>query len=475
MVRILLAFFLLPFLSGCLVETPNEAQTGGPSGSDPNDPAFTREAIRVLGRIYLHNDGTRQWMDTDSGDAQPLPGATATSQGVTYTFPYEPTLSEDVMTSGLAQFSLATSQTFAASGGAPVFVATILVDGTASGSAAGSGTNVVLIPIPTLIRAGSALALEVCFCGAATDASAVVFEPDLSLLDIPGPATTECGPDALPTGRAEVVPNGSQWMAKRTDRGTGPAPQRYETLDLTTHNGGIEVQRGGSGTYTLEATLHAYGRTADEARASLDALCIEVERSRDGTALTAALIATDGVTQAWNNRGADLDLTVPTASATDVRLDASNGAINLEGLQVGTLGIDTSNGDVVVHADAQDATIDSSNAGIDLRGAFGDLDASTSNGDIDIDIRPAGTGSLTWLLDSSNAAIRGTVATGATIGYDARASTSNDDASLDLAGAQPVGEQDDDEKHVRTQGYDTRETRVDFTLDTSNAEIDVSG
>lgn len=475
MARALLALLLLPLLSGCLVETPEEAQADG-SGATSSDPAFSREAVRVLGRLYLHNDGTRQWMDARSGDDLPLPGVTATSQGNTFTFPYEPTLSEDVMTAGLAQFTLATSNTVAVTGEAPAFVATLVVDGTASGSVAGQGSgNLVLIPIPALIRAGSSLTLEICFCGAATDLSLVVFEPAQSVLDIPGPSTTECGPDALATGKADVQPNGSQWVARRTDVGTGPAPQAYQTLGVTTHNGGIDVQRGGSDSYSLEANLQAYGATADEARARLDAMCINVDRSSDNADLTAMLVATDGLSQPWNNRGASIALSVPTASAANVQLDASNGGIDLSGVQIGTLGLDTSNGDVTVHADVQDAVIDSSNGGLDLQGGFGDLEATSSNGGITLDLRPLGQGSLTWFLDTSNAEIEGTVATGTSIGYDARAATSNGDATLDLSGAEPVGEQDDDEKHVRTQGYDSRETRVELTLDSSNGGISVSG
>lgn len=472
MIRAGLAIALVVVLSGCLVQTPDEAQqpAADSTGTSPEAP----EGV-VLGRVHLHNDGTRQWMSSQPGDALPLPGLTATTQGATYTFPYEPTLSETVATAGFAQVSLATSTTFSITGETPVYTATLLIDDLPVGSASARGSgDIAAIPLPATIPAGSALALQICFCGTLTDLSGVVFEPDASFLDVLGPlAGASCGETALDPGAPSVQSQGSQWVASRTDKGSWPAPARHQALSLSTHNGNLFVERSGSGDDVLETVLEARGATSDEALARLAALCIVITRSADGTSLGAKLVATDNLPQLWNNRGASMELQVPAAESDEVRLDASNGAISVTGLRAATLLADSSNGGLTLHADVQDLTAESSNGGLDLEGAFGNVEASTSNGGISFMGKPWGDGAWAWVLDTSNGPIDARVTTGSDLGYDVEGSTSNAAVTLDLVDSQAVGSQRETSKHVRTNGYEQRGQRVAFTLDTSNGSIDL--
>lgn len=473
MLRRALGLALLVLLSGCLVEPDSSVvQDPGTNGGNPNDAALPADGL-VLGRLYLHHDGTRMWMDNqpsgEATDALPLPGLTAAGEGATYTFPLEPTASRDVVTSGLAMVALATSSTFGVMGGAPVFEARFLVDGQVVGSAAGG--REIAVPVPALIPAGSSVALEVCYCGSLTDLSGAVFEPGASLLDVPGPGQAACGADALTPGATSVRRQGNQWIASRTDSASGSAPVRYDTLALTTANGGIAVDREGSG-FRFTAVLHAGGATAEQAQARLDQLCVRFDLG--GDSLTARLVSLDSSNSPWNSRGADFTLGTEAAGADRVELRASNGGLQLSGLDVATLEAGTSNDQVVVRGDVRDAQVSTSNDAIDLAGAFGDLDASTSNGAIQLDARPWGDGGWTWDLQTSNDAIRAQVVTGETIGYDVAGRTSNDDVTLDLADAQPVGTQRETSKHVRSNGYDGRAQRVALSMASSNDGITLS-
>ncbi len=476
MMRASLAVGLLILLSGCLAQAPNETPSAqGPPSNNGAGPSLAEESM-VLGRLRLHNDGTHMWMDSQREDDLPLPAATASTQGNAFSFPYEPTLMRDVATAGFAQIAIVASTTVALVGNAPVFKATAVVDGVPVGSVSGRGSgNVFAIPMPPTIRAGSELALELCFCGDGTDVSAVVFEPADSYLEILAPSAAACTDGSLTPGPSQVTQQGNQWVASRTDHGTGGAPQHFASLALTTHNGNLDLRRTGTGNYALEARLEARGNTADEAQARLDAMCIDIERSGDGASLSAHLVATDGLSQPWNNRGASIALDVPGASAGEVHLDASNGDIDVAGLQIDVLEADTSNGGLTVQGEVQDLALDTSNAQITLDGAFGDIAADTSNGGISLTARPLGNGGHDWVLTTSNAGIEADVATGPDIGYDATGSTSNADVTLDLPDSQAVGSQRDTSKHVRTNGYDARPQRIELTLDTSNADIDLQG
>ena len=154
------------------------------------------------------------------------------------------------------------------------------------------------------------------------------------------------------------------------------------TLIVNGDNGWIKVNTGTDDEVRIQATLRGIDR-------------IDYEVSQDGNTITVLA----EIDQGWfiSNVGVDITITAPVS--TDMELEISNGAIELNGIE-GTGTLRTSNGEIVlenvkgdfegrtsngkIEVDTLEGTafLRTSNGGLDLKGVTGEVDAETSNGGI---------------------------------------------------------------------------------------------
>ena len=154
------------------------------------------------------------------------------------------------------------------------------------------------------------------------------------------------------------------------------------TLVVNNDNGWIKVNTGTDNEVRVQATLRGIDR-------------IDYEVSQDGNTITVL----SEIDQGWFISNVGVDITITTPVNTDVELETSNGAIELNGIE-GTGTLRTSNGEIVlenVKGDFEGETsngkievetlegtafLRTSNGGLDLKGVTGEVDAETSNGGI---------------------------------------------------------------------------------------------
>lgn len=285
-----------------------------------------------------------------------------------------------------------------------------------------------------------------------------------------------CIGDPLPQGELQASPGatdgptihtercGDDWCATAVYSFSGTLHEAT-TVNLRALNGHVTVS--GDEAVRAEVTIETWARApgAAEAREAIGRLTVRHGIGEDGLA---AVVEGPGVSLGSGvSHGAHIDAALPVSIGGDI--DTSNGRITLEGLRVRDLTVDTSNGRVVMDSvHGRDLHVDTSNARIeadDLRIA-GSLEVDTSNGDIDMAIRP--TGDLRMSVGSSNGDITLELQEEADIGYVLRATTSNSDIAESMSEARLEGDEDD--ATLRTSG-DARDIQVTGRVDTSNGAI----
>jgi hypothetical protein len=158
-------------------------------------------------------------------------------------------------------------------------------------------------------------------------------------------------------------------------------------IDVESANGHITVVAGQAADVVVTAKL----RAVTQERA--DAATVTTDRDPSGKLLVRVV---------WpekrrNNEACSFEITVPDASG--VKLDTSNGRIEIEGL-AGQAQLETSNGEISVTNHAGPVNADTSNGAIVLKNVGAPVKADTSNGAIRVEFAPTAVG---WFkLDSSN-------------------------------------------------------------------------
>jgi hypothetical protein len=234
------------------------------------------------------------------------------------------------------------------------------------------------------------------------------------------------------------------------------------TLVVNGDNGWIKVNTGTDDEVRIQATLRGIDR-------------IDYEVSQDGNTITVLA----EIDQGWfiSNVGVDITITAPVS--TDVELEISNGAIELNGIE-GTGTLRTSNGEIVlenVKGDFEGRTsngkievdtlegaafLRTSNGGLDLQEVTGEVDAETSNGGISYsgDMIAGGDNRLITSNGNVDVELLGTPS------IELDASTSNGDITSEL----PITATTTGDDHlVGTIG----DGEADLYIKTSNGDITV--
>ena len=192
-------------------------------------------------------------------------------------------------------------------------------------------------------------------------------------------------------GGCVIHVGGQQWQdADYARETTLEVPHEAgRVLDVDTHNGKIEVVRGGTGSVRVEAEIYAISRER--------ANTVEIVARQDGDTLH---VHAKWPERRKSNERVSFVVTIPDVEA--VLADTSNGSILVEGLDgdhaletsngkirikdgEGELRVRTSNGSVVLEGWEGDADLRTSNGAISVREHEGGLRAETSNGRIDAD------------------------------------------------------------------------------------------
>ena len=234
------------------------------------------------------------------------------------------------------------------------------------------------------------------------------------------------------------------------------------TLVVNSDNGWIKVNTGTDDEVRIQATLRGIDR-------------IDYEVSRDGNTITVVA----EIDQGWfiSNVGVDITITAPVN--TDVELETSNGAIELNGIE-GTGTLRTSNGEIVlenvkgdfegrtsngkIEVDTLEGTafLRTSNGGLDLQEVIGEVDAETSNGGIPYsgDMIPGGDNRLITSNGNVDVELMGT----RSIKLDA--STNNGDVTSEL----PITATTTSDDHlVGTIG----DGEADLYIESSNGDVTI--
>ncbi len=296
-----------------------------------------------------------------------------------------------------------------------------------------------------------------------------------------------------------------------------------EAGDLTTmvSAGSITVLVEDRADYLVQASLEVRAPTEDQARATLERTRLDHRDSvEDGVLVLSDEAVTDPVPAPVPlpiqppvivtgdvQLIVHLTITLPLPPAVSADLGSSSGDILVQNLRGATLDADSSSGDIVAQAirvgrstfsassgdvvveglegeemeavtssgdvHAKDLVLESvavstSSGDATLRGAFDDLDASTSSGGIDVEAAPQKSGKFD--LDASSGSIELKLPSEGHA-YHAEASTSSGDIDVDL----PDADVDEEEDHVEatTPGFEDADLATDIEATTSSGDIGI--
>lgn len=232
-------------------------------------------------------------------------------------------------------------------------------------------------------------------------------------------------------------------------------------VSLTTFNGAIDVGTGDEGQWSVVATLEARSATAEGAKANLDNVELAWSHEERGSHFLDVEARQKVQAQAGDGYAASLDVTMPRSLVMTLVATTSNGVIDVDGALTDGLALQTSNGQIKARASVTQVSL------------------ATSNGAIDADLTPTGSGRMT--MATSNGAISVTVPEGPRHGYDIEGRTSNGEIDYDLrdgeSGGCPGGSQyytpPCTARDFRTHGFAERDIQSRMSLSTSNGAISV--
>ncbi len=212
----------------------------------------------------------------------------------------------------------------------------------------------------------------------------------------------------------------------------------------------------------------AYNKYSVQVEAFLPAdAMIDLELESSNGAISLSDVAS-GEMQLYTSNGA---FSFDNVYAESIHAETSNGAISLKDINGGTIELQTSNG-AIDFEEVTGSRIDvvTSNGKVEGRLEAPDTSVITSNGGIDL-VLPC-TVSGRYVLRTSNAQVRLKVSPSSGVGYDLDSSTSNGAINIDL----PNLEYSVDRrmsKEARTLGFEGKEVQITIDARSSNGNMDI--
>lgn len=274
---------------------------------------------------------------------------------------------------------------------------------------------------------------------------------------IEGMSAEETAEDAVgicPDNGITIPPGG--WCGERTLLVEGRIGlDRLPLVDLRSVNGDVEIREGAGDAWSFLAVVKTRGLTEEDARRALDeGWSWSHEDGEGGHHVKASPtpripLVGAGVTQL------EYVLVLPGWVALDeVLVSSTNGDLHVTGFKMGTLRLDTTNGDVVA------------------RGRADDVSVSTTNGEIEAVLLPVKGGA--WSFRTTNGDVELVASEHLSRGYDVEGRTTNGEVEILLTQGK-VKDEDRNHKTFRTDGYEQRSVRTEIDLASTNGGITVLG
>lgn len=287
-----------------------------------------------------------------------------------------------------------------------------------------------------------------------------------------GAASTHGGAEKA-TGAVDIDRAGTRYTARQTltySNDFGGASRA--TVTLGTGAGGVTARAWDEGGYKTVVVLQATADTEAEARTALGRLTVQhSDRVASGTMTltTRVLFPTnwDGVSYSGV-----VTANLPKEPAYTLDLDTGSGGASTSGLGGPSVSADTGSGGVSIDGAFARMEADTGSGGVELTGTANSVSANTGSGGVVARLRPAASGS--WSFDTGSGDIDVTILRTSGVGCDVTASNGSGSIDIDLANEEAVGDQDEDDQHVRTAGYADAAIKVQVVADAGSGDIDVS-
>jgi len=267
--------------------------------------------------------------------------------------------------------------------------------------------------------------------------------------------------------------SGDSWGSYRVDETrtlTGDLTESGAYLDVENFNGPISVSTWAQDEYSISIQIRAKGTSDSDAEDNLDD--IEFDLTETVVSGVRRLVLRHNV---GNTKTSLYSVSVvaklPADVEVDLNMDSSNGGMTITDIEGGVIRLSTSNGGIDFDSvTADEVHVDTSNGGV-----RGDLEApvtyiGTSNGGIHLTIPCTVTGR--YNLRTSNAGIGLDLSSSSTVGYDVDLSTSNGVIDLDLPNLD-YNQNTRTRKEALTVGFSGKAVQVTIDASTSNAGMSV--
>lgn len=244
--------------------------------------------------------------------------------------------------------------------------------------------------------------------------------------------------------------------AKRVLTVTGRSGVLSLPVDLSTVNGAISITSGPGDAWSFIAQIEVRALTEDAARRGLDTTWSWSHEEGGEHHLRAA--PTPASTGAVDALGATLEaasyqVVLPSWAILDVKAEATNGAMVVQGFRLDGLELKTTNGAFLVEAQTPSATL------------------STTNGAIEASLVPTASGA--YKMSTTNGQIVLGVPEDRAHGYDATGRTTNGAVEFDLEDGETseTNAPASSTATFKTDGYENRAIQTKVDLETTNGAI----
>lgn len=230
-------------------------------------------------------------------------------------------------------------------------------------------------------------------------------------------------------------------------------------VDLTSDNGGITILPSEGDAWSFRALVRVEGRDEETARRGLDeAWSFSHEeggehRIRAGPAPMTPAQLPDVLSAGARVRSTTYELRLPAWVELSIDASTDNGRITIGEFVMRELSATTDNGEIQVE------------------GVACDVGLQTDNGSIQAELQPRGA--CSWSMATDNGSIRLRVPERRDTGYDLDATTDNGRIDIDLEDGDLSADGSNHERFVTTR-YDERDHRAAVTLLTDNGSITVN-
>jgi DUF4097 and DUF4098 domain-containing protein YvlB len=251
---------------------------------------------------------------------------------------------------------------------------------------------------------------------------------------------------------------------------TGTAVQDRVYFECDNFNGPITVSAWTKNEYDVSLKIKAKGRTVQAAENLIDGLDIELIEEQVSGQLRLVLVY-DIPSNQRSQLSIEVTVNIPSNAEIGLQLESSNGGITLSDIKGSGIILATSNGGLTfenVYVDSIDASTSNGRIQGTFEAPIGVF--STSNGGIDVTI--PGNISAEYTFGTSNGGVDVTVIKTTDIGFDLDVTSSNGDIDINVPNLDYSADTKN-RKVAKTENYDLKNVKIAITISTSNGNVDL--